>query len=476
MKGDREHRRSWGSWVLVMGWVVVIAMMLPVQALRAADEASPVVMPTDIPPTSIPSEEPTSVPATNTPPSTDPQFQAAASSLTISPHPTQLVAGESVTWTLTVAGDQNLMLGTMRFWWAATILAGPTCTGNSASCGTNPGPGYVNANFLSPGGSANGTLTVTVLTPGPGRYTVSSNCPGCTDDSVTFDVVAATPTPTDTPTVVPGTTHYGFDAATYQLPVGGTFTSTLTVTFTGEVAERRVVIQSQGMELRTRSTSTDLSTTGGATCTILQQTLYVQASLSSTSDGTCVFVTTWVDSNPGSRMPFDEYLDAVEWIGNEGNSVATAGIELVDPATATPTNTPTATPTNTPTVTPTNTPTATPTNTPTATPTNTPTATPTDTPTATATPTNTPTATPTNTPAIAPTNTPEPTVTPTRPTATSAPLVTSLPNTGGPGAGPGGGGASLPVLPLLLGSLGLLVMGGAVRRRSLAAARRRGIS
>ena len=112
----------------------------------------------------------------------------------------------------------------------------------------------------------------------------------------------------------------------------------------------------------------------------------------------------------------DDLIDAVLYLGSEGENDTLGECRLLPPNC--PTRTPTNTPTNTPTKTPTNTATNTPTNTPRP---------PTDTPTNTNTPTNTPippTDTPTNTPTLTKTSTPTKTPTLTK-TPTKTPTKTA---------------------------------------------------
>gem|GEM_PF-3362824 len=131
----------------------------------------------------------------------------------------------------------------------------------------------------------------------------------------------------------------------------------------------------------------------------------------------------------GTAYVFLEVNDNGECcVGAPLNALQIIQINVLDLATATPTET------DTPTITPTPTETDTPTITPTPTETDTPTITPTETasPTATDTPTITPTPTETDTPTITPTptETDTPTITPTEtasPTATDTPTITPTP-------------------------------------------------
>ena len=150
------------------------------------------------------------------------------------------------------------------------------------------------------------------------------------------------------------------------------------------------------------------------------------------------------DKNITEQDEVDAMAQAIE------NAITALVEKPTEAPTATPTATPTAAPSASPTATPTAAPSASPTEAPTATPTATPTAAPSASPTAV--PTATPTATPTAAPSASPTAVP--TATPTvKPTATPTPAPKADPNN------PKTGSSNLPVV---FGSVALVLSGGAL--------------
>ena len=142
----------------------------------------------------------------------------------------------------------------------------------------------------------------------------------------------------------------------------------------------------------------------------------------------------------------DKNITEQDEVDAMAKAIENAITALVEKPTEAPTATPTATPTAAPSASPTAVPTATPTVKPTATPTAAPSASPT------AAPTATPTATPTAAPSASPTAVP--TATPTvKPTATPTPAPKADPNN------PKTGSSNLPVV---FGSVALVLSGGAL--------------